>query len=106
VGSYTGNNSADGTFVFTGHRPSFVMIKRTDSANGWFMLDNRRDTDNVMFNYLRAESSAAEVTSLELVDFLSNGFKIRRTGDAVNASGGSYIFLSIASQPFKFSNAR
>jgi hypothetical protein len=109
VGSYTGNGSADGTFVYTGHKPSLVMVKRTDASNsstGWFMWDGDIDTDNVIFNYLRAESSAAEVTSFEMADFLSNGFKIRRTGSAVNESGGSYIFLSIAEQPFKYANAR
>ena len=103
VGSYTGNGSADGTFVYTGFRPSFLLIKRTDAVDNWPLEDNKRNPSNLNRNYLLADTSGAEGT-VDLRDFLSNGFKMR--GSAQNASGGNYIYLAIAEQPFKFANAR
>jgi hypothetical protein len=99
-GSYTGNGNADGTFIYTGFKPAWVMYKRTDSAHGWFMLDNKRDTFNVSYKMLRAESSGAEDTgSSPVVDFLSNGFKMRNAYASANASGGSYIYMAFAEEP-------
>ena len=106
VGSYTGNGSTDGAFIHTGFRPAFVMVKRTDSANMWLMMDDKRYTYNVMGVGLRADTSGAEFGWNPSKDFLSNGFKVRTSDGAENASGGSYIFLAIASQPFKYANAR
>ena len=104
VGSYVGNgNTGDGTFVYTGHKPSFLLIKRTDAVDNWPIEDNERNPSNLNRNYLLADTSGAEGT-VDLRDFLSNGFKVR--GSAQNASGGNYIYLSIASQPFKYANAR
>ena len=104
-GSYTGNGNADGTFVYTGFKPSWLMYKRTDSAHGWFMLDNKRDTFNVSYKMLRAESSGAEDTgSSPVVDFLSNGFKMRNAYTSANASGGTYIYMAFAESPFTNSN--
>jgi len=95
-GSYTGNGNADGPFIYTGFKPAFVMVKRTDSANSWMILDNKRNTFNVMSNSLVADTSAAEVTSTDRWDQLSNGFKLRNSGNVVNASGGSYIYMAFA----------
>jgi len=104
-GSYTGNGNADGTFLYTGFKPSWLMYKRTDSAHGWFMLDNKRDTFNVSYKMLRAESSSVEDTgSSPVVDFLSNGFKMRNTYNSANASGGTYIYMAFAESPFVNSN--
>jgi len=108
VGSYQGNGNADGTFVYTGFRPAYVMVKRTDSAgNGWGIKDAARFPSNVMNGYLFADVNNAEGTASSLdMDFTSNGFKWRGTSSDGNTSGGTYIYLAFAEQPFKHSNAR
>jgi len=110
-GSYTGNGSADGTFVYLGFRPAFVMVKRTDAADSWAMFDGERDIDNSVDALLRAEGSNAEASLTALVsnpfgDFLSNGFKIRNTSTIDNTSSASYIYMAFAEAPFKYSTAR
>jgi len=108
-GSYTGNGSTDGPFVYLGFRPRFVMFKRTDVANAWLIYDTGRNTDNVVNKYLFANASDAENTgsgSSDLIDFLSNGFKVRCSNAAENASGGTYIYAAFAENPFKYANAR
>jgi hypothetical protein len=104
-GSYTGNGSTDGPFVYTGFRPKFVMYKRTDSTGSWFMLDSTRNTSNVTNLWLQANTNEAEQTDAA-IDFLSNGFKQRTTGSGSNASGGTYIYMAFAENPFKNSLAR
>jgi hypothetical protein len=104
-GSYTGNGSSDGTFVYLGFRPRFVMFKRTDTTGSWFMEDSSRGTYNVMGPELYAESTAAEGTSNRL-DFLSNGFKMRAANAGDNASGGTYVYACFAENPFKYALAR
>jgi hypothetical protein len=106
-GSYTGNGSADGTFVFCGFRPRWVMIKRTDASNNWNMLDAARDLYNPEGNVLYADQPNAEATDANLkADFLSNGFKLRGTWAGLNASSGTYIYAAFAENPFKFALAR
>ena len=107
IGKYTGNGSADGTFVYTGFRPAFVMIKRYDSSSGanWILLDSKRDTFNVVEDSIYANLSNAE-DATDRLDFVSNGFKLRQNGTTVNTSSGTYIYLAIAESPFKTSNAR
>jgi hypothetical protein len=104
-GSYTGNGSTDGPFVYTGFRPRFIMVKRTDSTGTWEMYDTSRDTYNVMSADLAANLADAEV-SIARFDSVSNGFKLRNTGAAVNASGGTYIYIAFAENPFKNALAR
>jgi hypothetical protein len=101
-GSYTGNGSADGTFVYTGFKPAFVMSKRTDSTENWYMKDNKRDIFNPVDNALYANSNAAELTDWggATTDYLSNGFKLKTTDSAHNASGGTYIYMAFAENPF------
>ena len=99
-GSYTGNGNADGTFVYTGFKPAWLMVKRTDGTDYWYMYDNKRDVDNVIEHKLEANDSAAEYTSVDWLDFTSNGFKWRYTGGGVNASGGSFIYMAFAENPF------
>ena len=105
-GSYVGNGSADGTFVYCGFRPAFIMVKRTDSTGSWFIWDTVRETINPLDQNLYANLSNAEASGNELGDALSNGFKIRGTGAQWNASGGTFIYMAFAENPFKYSNAR
>ena len=104
-GSYTGNGSTDGPFIYTGFKPAFFMAKRTDSTGNWHMHDNKRDVDNGVTFELRANTADAEVDVFSVAgehraDFLSNGIKTRTTGAAVNASGGTYIYMAFAENPF------
>ena len=107
-GSYTGNGSADGPFVFTGFRPAYVMIKLTSSGGYWWMIkDATRDPYNTTSHELYANVTDAEYTgSGYALDFLSNGFKIKATSTAYNGSGSTYIYMAFAESPFKFSLAR
>ena len=105
-GSYTGNGSADGPFIYTGFKPRYLMIKRTDSSTGgnWVIVDTVRDTYNPAGQFLFADLSDAEASIPPRIDFLSNGFKTRVTGGgAPNASGGTYVYAAFADVPFYYS---
>ena len=105
IGSYVGNGNADGTFIYTGFKPSFIMIKRTDTTGDWLMKDNKRPTvQNPVTSLLYPNTSGAEATGVNDADFLSNGYKIRTTGTAENASGGTYIYMAFAESPIVSSN--
>ena len=107
MGSYLGNGSADGSFIYTGFRPAFLMVKRTDSTGGWYTYDDVRSTYNLNATILQPNLSDAEWTGTNnSYDFLSNGFKNRGTGGDNNASGGTYIYMAFAENPFKYSLAR
>ena len=103
-GSYTGNASTDGPFVYTGFRPKFIFGKDSGGTNNWWIFDSVRDTYNVAGKILRPNLSDAELDSPPRVDLLSNGFKIRTTGLPNDAT--TYIYAAFAEFPFKFSNAR
>jgi len=105
-GSYTGNGSADGPFVYLGFRPRYVMIKRTDSTSDWTIYDTSRSTYNQMNLALYANLSNAEGTTIIVIDTVSNGIKIRNSNADTNASGGTYIYAAFAEFPFQFANAR
>jgi hypothetical protein len=105
-GSYTGNGSADGTFVYLGFRPRLVMTKRTDSASQWYLMDTARDLYNCTANILFPNLANAESSNTGLIDQLSNGFKLRSTNTDANASGGTYIYIAFAENPFNYSLAR
>jgi hypothetical protein len=106
-GYYVGDNSTDGPMINVGFLPAFTMIKRTDSTGSWFMYDNKRDTFNAVDEGLFADVVTAEATQTNgMIDFLSNGFKIRSTGTAINASSGTYAYMAFAESPFKYANAR
>lgn len=104
-GSYTGNGSADGPFVYTGFRPKFVMIKRTDTTGNWCLHDTSRPNYNATSFELYSNLNYSEGSS-NGPDKLSNGFKLRDTYADVNASGGTYIYAAFAENPFKNSLAR
>ena len=103
-GGYTGNGNADGPFIYTGFRPAMVIIKWVSGSNRWVISDNKRDIDNPVIGELNPDASTAEDTASTPFDFLSNGFKIRRTGDVFNNSGGTYIYMAWAEAPFVNSN--
>jgi hypothetical protein len=104
-GKYTGNGSADGTFVYTGFKPAFVIFKKSSSANDWIMKDSVREPNNQMAFRLKPNSSNAEDSlSGGQMDFLSNGFKFRVNDDVSNASGGTYIYMAFAEQPLVGTN--
>ena len=99
-GSYTGNGSTDGTYVYTGFKPAFVMMKTSSIAsNNWVMFDNKRLGYNVSNDSLNPNSASTEQTGLD-IDLLSNGFKMRGTQNDFNGSGGNYIYLAFAETPF------
>jgi hypothetical protein len=105
-GSYTGNGSTDGPFVYLGFRPEFVMIKNaTTAGTSWEMFDNAREPSNLMDLELLANSTAAEGT-YTYGDFVSNGFKLRSTNNGVNQSTATLIYMAFAEFPFQFANAR
>jgi len=105
-GSYIGNGSADGVFVYTGLLARFLMIKRTDISGGdWVLVDTARGASNVIVPELYADLSQQETNS-SFLDIVSNGFKVRSSNQQVNASGGAYIFAAFASNPFRNSLAR
>jgi hypothetical protein len=104
-GSYTGNGSADGPFVYTGFRPKFILYKNASTATDWVIWDTIRNTYNIVPLYLLPNSSVAEGSSAA-IDILSNGFKIRITNATNNASGNTYVYMAFAENPFKYSNAR
>jgi hypothetical protein len=104
--SYTGNGSADGPFVYCGFRPKFIMIKRTVNAGGsWAIYDTARNTYNVANLTLYPNLSSADDT-YDVLDFTSNGFKIRTSALGVNQSGDTFIVAAFAENPFKNSLAR
>ena len=104
-GSYTGNGSTDGTFVYTGFKPAFVMVKETGNVNSWRILDNKRSPINVMNEPLFANLNNVEGTTDHETDFVSNGFKIRSSDTSMNRSGGTFIYMAFASQPFTTSTS-
>ena len=106
-GIYTGNGASDGPFVFLGFRPRFLLYKRTDAADtvGWILTDSERNTYNVIDDYLSPTTASAEGTT-DIVDFLSNGFKMRIAGADGNVSGGTYVYAAFAEHPFATARAR
>jgi hypothetical protein len=107
-GSYTGNGSADGPFVFCGFRPRWIMFKKSSATDDWIIYDTERDAYNVASKNLYANGSFAEDsnTTNRAADILSNGFKIRSSGTYLNGSGATFIFAAFAEHPFKNALAR
>ncbi|MCP4798988.1 MAG: hypothetical protein GY893_03480, partial [bacterium] len=108
VGTYTGNGNADGSFVYTGFRPMWVMAKCTDGTASWLMTDSVRQPYNVTDDPLFANENSAETnSSTYAIDILSSGFKCRGVNnDTNNSDGNVYIYLAFAESPFKYANAR
>ena len=106
IGSYTGNGNADGTFVYTGFRPAWVIFRKVPSEN-WHIKDNKTAPINVMRQVIDPNRNGAEVADANTdLDFLSNGFKMRASHGTSNAGSTEYFYMAFAEQSFKYSNAR
>jgi hypothetical protein len=104
-GSYTGNGSADGPFVYTGFRPRWVMIKCSSSTGDWTICDTERSAYNAIDVRLLANEADAELSGVP-IDTLSNGFKIRNTFSVHNTDGATYVWAAFAESPFQYARAR
>ena len=102
-GSYTGNGNADGSFIYTGFKPAFVMIKRINTSENWFMFDNKRSPFNLISKYLVADGTGTD-SNADFCDFVSNGYKIKVSNASFNESGSTYIYLAFAESPIVSSN--
>jgi hypothetical protein len=106
-GSYTGNGSTDGPFVFCNFRPRWLIIKNTSAVGDWFIYDSARLGYNVSNELLKANTSDSEIAGTAApLDILSNGIKIRMTTGNTNASGQTYIYAAFAENPFQYARAR
>jgi hypothetical protein len=107
AGSYTGNGSTDGAFVYTGFRPAWILIRLYDNGGtNWLIYDDTRDAFNVTDEALLPNSSSATGGSANAMDIVSNGFKFRSSAGSLNASNYNYIYMAFAKNPFKYANAR
>ena len=108
IGQYTGNGSQDGTFVYTGFKPAWIMAKRYDDTKNWYVSDSKRSPVNVNKAFLVVNSNAAETTGGNITDsyfdILSNGFKLRQDFSHLNASGAAHMYMAFAEHPFVASN--
>ena len=101
-GTYTGNGVVDGAFVYLGFKPSFVVIKREDQTTNWVVYDNKRDSYNTGSKVLLPDNSASETSGTQKIDLLSNGFKLRSTGNNTNDSS-PYVYMAFG-QPIVSTN--
>ena len=105
IGSYVGNGNANGTFVYTGFKPAWVLYKKSSAPENWHIVDNKRDTLNPNSFAIDANNANAEANDANLqMDFLSNGFKLRTSHPTANGSGETYIYMAFAEHPFVSSN--
>ena len=98
-GSYIGNGNADGPFIYLGFKPAFLMVKLTSGSDDWQILDTKRSPHNIVGGYMRPNSNAV-TTNNDVIDFLSNGFKLRTSAGSWNPSAGTFIYMAFAEQPF------
>ena len=103
MGSYVGNGSTDGTFVYTGFAPAFIITKITSGVDSWFMYDNKRSPFNVRGKYLVADGTGTD-SNADAYDFLSNGFKVKSTATSFNGNGSTYVYMAFAEAPLVSSN--
>ena len=98
-GKYVGNGNADGTFVYTGFKPAFILHKCSTSSRAWYLYDTKRLGYNGGNSYLQAQDADAE-SSNNVLDITSNGFKLRTTSTQMNQSGATFIYMAFAENPF------
>jgi hypothetical protein len=109
IGTYTGTgNSSNGPFLYMGFRPTWMIVKKIDAAENWFMIDGaRQPTNDGNIPRLLPNLSNAEATDSSIAgDFVSNGFQVRATQNMINNDNSTYIYLAFADQPFKYANAK
>lgn len=105
MGSYVGNGSSDGSFVYTGFRPRWILVKASSFTQGWALFDTARSTYNASsMVFLQPNTSNSEFTTD--IDILSNGFKARANDGNMNGSGQTYIYYAVAENPFQYARAR
>ena len=104
-GDYTGNGNVDGTFVYTGFRPAFVLLKSYSDAESWTIQDDKRLGYNPK-NYTLRPANNAAASSTNYMDLVSNGFKIRNTNTEAGASGYKYLYAAFAEFPIVSSNSK
>ena len=106
VGSFTGNGSSNGPYVYTGFRPQFLLVRAATQGNNWAIIDDKRDPYNSMHERLHPNTTGGTNAGAgNVIDFYSNGFKCVNTDSLENPSGHTAIYLAIAERPFKYSNA-
>jgi len=108
-GSWTGSGNSNGSFIYTGFAPRWILARRTDVAENWVIWDSARETYNPRDDVLWPHSSQAEITGdgYARVDFLSNGFKFRNASfPGLDGSGATYIYAAFAESPFNYARAR
>jgi len=103
MAAYKGNGNVNGTFVYTGFKPSFILVKRTNGSENWTIMDSARDPVNVAVNKLHPNTNGGTDAGAT-IDILSNGFKNKTTNAGANGSGDSYIYMAFAENPFVASN--
>jgi len=99
-GSYIGNGSSNGPFIYTGFRPAFILLRSITTTQDYNMFDTVRSTFNVVSNQLRANQNFSEDTGATFLDILSNGFKCRNTALDKNQNGVQYVYFAFAENPF------
>ena len=99
-GMYVGNGNAIGSIVLLGFKPAYVMIKKTSGTGSWVTYDNQRSPYNEIDDQLLADTTAAETTGSEEIDFTASGFRIRTADSDVNTDNGTYIYAAFAEHPF------
>ena len=99
-GLYRGNGSADGTFVYTGFKPAMVILKSIETGVSWMLMSSDGDPDNVVHTRQKINDTSAEATNVNIMDFLSNGFKMRVNDSSFNTSGHQYVYEAYAENPF------
>jgi hypothetical protein len=100
-GSYSGNGSSDGTFIYTGFKPAWLMLKSSSNAVSWYIFDNKRNSINPAGKRLVADGTTVEdAGTTEAFDFLSNGFKLRNSSTGTNGNGYTMIYMAFAEHPF------
>ena len=103
IGYYVGNQNANGSFIFTGFKPAFILSKKIDGASDWYIFDSKREGYNFDNDTLLANQTTAESTT-DYLDILSNGYKVRTTDGDLNTNNGEYVYMAFAEEPFVASN--
>ena len=100
IGTFTGNGSTNGPFIYTGFKPRFLLFRSTSTCH-WVIVDSARSTSNVMVDSVYTDTNGTEITTITDVDFYSNGFKWRGVlANETNVNGQTYIYYAIAENPF------
>ena len=102
-GQYKGNSNADGTFVYLGFKPAWLIVKRVSNTGKWLIFNNASDTYNMTSQALKADTNAAQTSGYWNIDFLSNGFKLRATDGELNG-GATFVYAAFAAEPLVGTN--